>query len=255
MGHDKTKSPVTIRRNGRSRSTEMSGHDGPKYAEGEPGGVSVPVQAFRIDAREVTVDQYRACVEAGKCSTPLTHEQNQYCNYGNPTRGDHPVNCLDWDQALAYCRAQGGRLPTEPEWEKAARAGAKTRYPWGRNASCKEAILDEVSPAPAPREPDGCYRDSTWPVASRAPNALGLYDMSGNAGEWTANWYAPDALTAYYARGDLSGPARGRQRVVCGGSWDENRPNVRVSFRNVKSPKQDGAIYGSIGFRCAYDAE
>lgn len=231
-----------------------SGDDACESDEGPTGGVRVEVPAFLIDAREVTVDQYRACVQAGQCSEPLTRQQNQYCNYGDPQRGDHPVNCLDWDQAQTYCRVHGGRLPSEPEWEKAARAGSATRYPWGEVASCGEAILDEVSPAPSKREPDGCYRDSTWPVASRAPNALGLYDMSGNAGEWTASWYAPDALSAYYARGRLAGPEQGRQRVVRGGSWDENRPNLRVSFRNVKPPRQDGAIYGSIGFRCAYDA-
>lgn len=229
------------------------GDDWCERDEGSPGGVTVPVPTFFIDATEVTVRQYRDCVDAGKCSVPLTHQQNKYCNYGNPERGDHPVNCVDWDQAVAYCRAHAGRLPTEPEWEKAARAGTASRYPWGQMASCEQTIVDEVSPAASDREPDGCYLDSTWPVASRAPNALGLYDMSGNAGEWTANWYAPDALTAYYAKGALGAPAQGRQRVVRGGSWDENRPNVRVSFRNVKPPKQDGAIYGSIGFRCAYD--
>ncbi len=219
--------------------------------EGPAGGTTVNVPAFRIDPREVTVAEYRDCVAAGQCSEPLTFARNKYCNYDAPGRDDHPVNCLDWSQAVAYCAAHGGRLPYEAEWEKAARAGSTTPYSWGDKVGCEQAILDPVSPAPSQREPDGCYRDTTWPVASRPANALGLYDMHGNVGEWTANWYAPDAIAREYARGNLAGPDQGVRRVVRGGSWDENRPNLRSSFRNVKPPEQGGAIYGSIGFRCA----
>ena len=221
--------------------------------EGPAGGVPVSVPTFFMDIHEVTVADYRACVAEGNCAQPLTNKRNQYCNYDHPERDQHPVNCLDWAQAVAYCTAAGGRLPSEPEWERAARAGSTSRYPWGQQVSCAEAILDEVSPAPSNREPDGCYTDATWPVGSRPPNALGLYDMHGNAGEWTASWYGPDAIATHYARGNMAGPAQGRQRVVRGGSWDENRPNLRSSFRNVKPPRQGDAIYGSIGFRCVAD--
>lgn len=101
---------------------------------------------------------------------------------------------------------------------------------------------------------DGCYTDATWPVGSRPANALGLYDMHGNVGEWTATWYSPDAIVGLHANGELSGPAEGRQRVVRGGSWDENRLNLRSSFRNVKPPQQGDSIYdGTIGFRCVAD--
>lgn len=221
--------------------------------EGVAGGVSVKVPAFHIDAREVTVADYEACLKAGACTRPKDHERNQYCNLGGEGRSDHPINCVDWQQAVDYCAWKGGRLPFEAEWEKAARGGSASRYSWGEQVSCKEAVLDEVSPAKSEKEPDGCYTDATLPVASRAPNAFGLYDMHGNAGEWTANWYEKAAL-ARYASGDLKGPAEGRQKVVRGGSWDENRPNLRASFRNVKPPVSGRAIYGSIGFRCAADA-
>lgn len=222
--------------------------------EGPPGGITVVIPAFQLDRNEVTVAEYRDCVDAGRCMPPLTHQRNQYCNYDAPGCDDHPVNCVDWDQAVAYCAANAGRLPTEPEWEYAARAGSTSRYPWGESVDCLHAIVDEVSPEPSEREPDGCYTDATWVVGSRPPNVFGLHDMHGNAGEWTANWYAPDAISALYAQGDLAEPADGRQRVVRGGSWDENRPNLRSSFRNVKPPKQGDAIYGSVGFRCAADA-
>lgn len=221
--------------------------------EGSPGGTTVEVPAFLIDRHEVTVADYRRCVAAGKCTPPKTHRRNRYCNYDAPGRDGHPVNCIDWSQAAGYCAWTGGRLPTEPEWEKAARAGSTSPYPWGHAVGCDQAILDPVSPAPSSREPDGCYEDSSWPVGSRAPNALGIHDMHGNIGEWTAGWYAPDAIERFYARGELGGPASGRQRVARGGSWDENRPNLRSSFRNVKPPAQGDAIYGSIGLRCAAD--
>lgn len=217
------------------------------------GGSRVEVPAFLLDRREVTVAEYRACVEQGHCSPPKTHQRNKYCNYDAPGRDPHPVNCVDWQQAADYCASQGARLPREAEWEKAARAGSNTAYPWGKAVGCEQAILDPVSPAASDKEPDGCFKDSSWPVASRPANAWGLFDMHGNVGEWTANWYAPDAITALYAKADLDGPTQGARRVVRGGSWDENRPNLRSSFRNVKPPEQGGAIYGSIGFRCASD--
>lgn len=221
--------------------------------EGPPGGVKVFVPAFRIDAYEVSVADYERCLTAGKCTRPKDHRRNGYCNLGAPDRADHPVNCVDWNQALAWCQWQGGRLPYEAEWEKAARAGSTTRYPWGRQVSCRNAILDDGKTTGSVKgEPDGCGEDRTWPRGSRPPNALGLYDMHGNAGEWTMNWYAPDAIARLYATGKLDRPIEGQRKVVRGGSWDENPPNLRSSFRNVKPPVSGEAVYGSIGFRCVY---
>lgn len=221
--------------------------------EGRPGGVQVAVPAFLIDSREVTVADYRRCMKAGKCNRPKDFQRNKYCNLGAPGRENHPINCVDWQQAVDYCAFVGGRLPYEAEWEKAARGGTTSRYPWGQTATCREAIHDDgKTTGSVPNEHDGCGEDRSWPVASRPANPLGLYDMHGNAGEWTANWYSPNGLTRY-ATGDLKGPASGRQRVVRGGSWDENSPNLRSSFRNVKPPVSGDSVYGSIGFRCAYD--
>lgn len=222
--------------------------------EGSAGGTKVEVGIFAIDTHEVSVADYRACMTAGQCTRPKDHKRNKYCNLDAPGRDKHPVNCVDWDQAAAYCAWRGGRLPYEAEWEKAARAGSTSRYPWGEQVSCEHAILDDGrTMGSVPGEPDGCGEDRTWERGNRAPNALGLYDMHGNAGEWTANWYAPDGI-ARYAGGDLQGPPDGRQKVVRGGSWDENRDNLRSSFRNVKPPVSGKAVYGSIGFRCAYPA-
>lgn len=221
----------------------------------EKPSTKVAVPAFLIDAKEVTVAEYRACVAAGKCKAPKTHSRNQYCNYDAPKRDTHPVNCIDWADAQAYCTTQGKRLPREAEWEKAARAATATPYSWGKTASCRETIANDGKTTGSVKgELDGCGEDRTWSVASRAPNAWGLYDMLGNAGEWVANHYAPDAL-AHYAKGVLDYPAAGDERVVRGGSWDEKLKNIRASFRNSKPPVSGDVVYGSIGFRCARDAQ
>lgn len=222
--------------------------------EGVPGGTTVKVNSFKIDRYEVSVSDYRGCIKSGKCSRPKDHKRNKYCNYDAKGRDEHPVNCVDWDQAQQYCGWQGGRLPYEAEWEKAARAGSNTRYSWGQDISCKNAILDDgKTMGSVPNEPDGCGEDRTWKRGSRKPNGYGLYDMYGNAGEWVSNWYAKDAISKLYVNGKLKEPINGQQKLVRGGSWDENKNNLRSSFRNVKPPQSGKAVYGSIGFRCAYD--
>ena len=220
--------------------------------ENTEGGIKVMVPGFYIDRNEVTVAEYEACMKEGKCKRPKDHARNKYCNLGEPTRQNHPINCVDWDEALSYCKWKGKRLPYEAEWEKAARAGTTTRYPWGQEVDCKHAILDDgETMGSVPNEPDGCGEDRTWDIGSRDANGFQLYDMHGNAGEWTMNWYTPKAISELYALGDLSGPEKGKQRVVRGGSWDENKKNLRSSYRNVKPPVSGKSIYGSIGFRCA----
>ena len=222
--------------------------------EGKPGGTAVQVNAFKIDKHEVSVADYRHCIKAGKCTRPKDFKRNKYCNYGASGRDNHPINCVDWEQAVAYCSWRGGRLPYEAEWEKAARAGSTSRYPWGQEVNCKHAILDDGKTMGSVKgEPDGCGEDRTWQRGSRSANKWGLYDMHGNAGEWIANWYAADAIQRLYAAGDLAGPAAGQRKLVRGGSWDENRANLRSSYRNVKFPVSGQAVYGSIGFRCVYE--
>lgn len=221
--------------------------------EGPQGGTAVSVPEFKLDRREVTVAEYQQCMDAGQCTRPKDHARNKYCNVGLAERNDHPANCVDWSEAVSYCQWKGKRLPAEAEWEKAARAGSSSRYPWGQEVSCANAILDDGKTlASAGDEPDGCGEDRSWPVGSRPANALGLFDMHGNVGEWTSVWYTPQGIAEYRA-GKLDGPVKGKRRVVRGGSWDESKLNLRSSFRNVKPPASGKSIYGSIGFRCAKD--
>ncbi len=221
----------------------------------EKPSVKVNVPAFKIDTKEVTVVEYRACVLNGKCQIPKTHSRNQYCNYDAPKRDSHPVNCIDLADAKNYCSIQGKRLLREAEWEKAARAGTPSTYSFGKQVSCKNVIANDGKTTGSVKdEMDGCGEDSTWPVASREPNALGIYDMHGNVGEWVANSYAADAL-AHYANGELDYPSTNANNVTRGGSWDEKLNNVRASYRGSKPSVSGNVVYGSIGFRCAQDMQ
>ncbi len=184
----------------------------------------VVMPSFDLDRTEVTMDAYEACVKAGACRP--THVEHPFCNAKLGGRGDHPVNCVEWGDAEAYCKFAGKRLPTEREWEYAASGGAERRkFSWG----------DE--------EPDGarsCYtHPGTCPVASFAPGAFGLYDVSGNVWEWTSSWFTP-----YPEEG-----AAGQHKVYRGGSWSRRFPKwLRNRLRNRYKPTEWSA---SLGVRCA----
>jgi formylglycine-generating enzyme required for sulfatase activity len=142
------------------------------YDDEKPGR-RVFVAAFRIDKTEVTVAQYGRCVQAGGCSSPDTRSG---CNYGTGGRDEHPVNCVDWQQADTYCRWAGKRLPTEAEWEKAARGRDGRIYPWGNQWDTSRANVGSGGTVAV-----GSYASGASPY--------GALDMSGNVWEWTADWY------------------------------------------------------------------
>ena len=196
----------------------------------------VSVAAFRLAATEVTVAQYAACVRAGACSAPDT---GGYCNWGVPGREDHPVNCVDYEQARAYARWAGARLPSEAEWEYAARDGGQDkRYPWGSAwPTCKLAVLY------SPESDFGCGRDSTFPVCSKRKGNTrrGLCDMIGNVWEWVDDAYAPYGAA----------PAAGARRVVRGASWHSFTSVAGTRVRGSNAPSYRG---GDVGFRLAADA-
>ena len=187
-------------------------------------GRRLALDAFRIDRTEVRVNEYTACVSAGSCTPPATGGD---CNWNVPERGDHPVNCVDWGQASSYCAWVGKRLPTEHEWEKAARGTDGRLYPWGNSdPGCYLAVIAGDGSA-------GCGHGSTSPVASLADgrSPFGLFDMAGNVLEWTAG-------------------ADGGMRIARGGSWRGDASPARASSRE-RVPS--GARDARLGFRCATD--
>ena len=211
----------------------------------EKPGRKVWLDEYFIDRTEVTIGQYRACVEAGSCKEPRSKSDSKYCNWGHSGREDHPINCVDWNQAEAFCRWAGKRLPTEAEWEKAARGTEGRKYPWGnREASCDYAVMDDGG--------DGCGKDRTWPVCAkeRGNSPYGLCDMAGNVWEWVSDWYGEE----YYESGATRNPKGskyGEYRVLRGGCWGLYPWYLRASsrFRSLPSLR----YYGS-GFRCARGA-
>lgn len=200
----------------------------------------VTLDAYWIDLYEVTNGQYGVCVQAGACAAPSRWSSALRARYyGNYLYNSYPVLYVSWHDAASYCAWAGKRLPTEAEWEKAARgAGGELAYPWGNGApTCYHANFQ------------GCLYD-TAAVGSHGAGAspYGVQDMAGNVWEWVADWYAED----YYAHAPASnprGPAEGTERVVRGGSWFEEARWVHSTARVADLPT---ARYDRLGFRCAW---
>jgi len=208
---------------------------------------TVTLDAFWIDKTEVTNAQYRECVEAGACTASAYADESDY-------NGDQqPVVGVDWSQAKAYCEWAGVRLPTEAEWEKAARGTDGRTYPWGNEWDVQTTrrcnFSDKNDPTgPSDTEADDGYA-RTAPVGSYLAGAspYGVLDMAGNVWEWVADWYDAD----YYDNSpgnNPKGPNSGGSRVLRGGSWSDVWFYVRAASRSDYSPSGRGNY---IGFRCA----
>ncbi|MCA9709250.1 MAG: SUMF1/EgtB/PvdO family nonheme iron enzyme [Myxococcales bacterium] len=207
----------------------------------------VYLDRYWIDRTEVTMAAYTACVDAGACTEPTAGDE---CNWGVAGREDHPVSCVTWFQAEAYCGwVDGGarRLPTEAEWEKAARGTDGRTYPWGEAPAptCSHVVMYEEALGER-----GCGMGSTWPVGSKPMGAspYGVLDLPGSVWEWVADWFAFSYDPTQTV--NPTGPTEGTSRVVRGGSWETNGGSTfRTSDRDAWGP--DVTYQGVMGFRCA----
>ena len=210
---------------------------------------TVYLDAFCIDQTEVTNTQYRACVEAGVCDAPL---DTTY--YDDTSYAQHPVVYVGWNDADAYCWWAGKRLPTEAEWEKAARGTDGRLYPWGNTFDGSKLNFCDKNCSEDRRDTsvDDGYAD-TAPVGSYPAGAspYGALDMAGNVWEWVADW----ADSGYYSQSpgrNPPGPDSGEKRVMRGGSWGGELFHVRNANRGWDLPDTRDT---SVGIRCARDAE
>jgi formylglycine-generating enzyme required for sulfatase activity/serine/threonine protein kinase len=231
----------------------------------------VALKPFCIDELEATVDAYKACSDSGRCKRAGSTNEwdgiadkerkafDPLCNIRDPdAKAKHPINCVDWEMADKFCREAGKRLPTESEWEFAARGPDGRKYPWGDddptatrlNACGKECMawgLKNGIEEKAMYDQDDGFAN-TAPVGSfpKGASRYGVKDVVGNVWEWVADWYGPYEKTE---QKDPKGPAEGTERVIRGGAWNGSYASwVRPTFRYKDAPTKRS--YG-IGFRCA----
>ncbi|MCB9568900.1 MAG: SUMF1/EgtB/PvdO family nonheme iron enzyme [Myxococcales bacterium] len=215
---------------------------------------TVWIQTFYLDVDEVTYAEYKACMKTRRCppSGP---------GYSDFNRPRQPINGISWYDAVAYCTAHGKRLPTEAQWEKAARGPDGETHPWGDEpATCERAIIRDATGRGCGVRKEGSKPETgrPWEVGSRPAYRYGLRDMSGNSWEWVADWYAP----SYEACGedclgvDPIGPCGGeescpghRRKIVRGGSWYWPAEYATAIYRRAHVP--ENRPFHHFGFRCA----
>jgi formylglycine-generating enzyme required for sulfatase activity len=211
---------------------------GPTHESEQP-LTQVTLGAYCLDRTEVTASAYAACVRARACTAP---RGTLRATYGVESKSQHPVNFVDWRQSSAYCRWSGGRLPTEAEWEYAARGREGRRYPWG--AEPPTAVRAQWSGGCGLL---GCV-GTTAPVGTRAMGRswVGADDLAGNVWEWVADWHGryPGGVVT-----DPRGARTGTARVLRGGSWvNDDALWMRSAFRFWGRPTLRSS---DVGFRCA----
>jgi len=217
---------------------------GGSFADHTP-ALAVTLSNHFLDAYEVTVGRYRACVEAGACVAPVV-ASGVSCAYTIASGASEalPVNCVTWEQSRLFCKWDGRKLPTEAEWEFAVRGTNDRSYPWGSDKTCDRAVLARYSGGPCAGISGPMVVGSMLSGASPE----GIFDLAGNAAEWVSDWAGSYSSTVQV---DPPGPVGGAVKILRGGSWD-NAWSAGLAYARMS---MDPTAKGSWGFRCARDAE
>jgi formylglycine-generating enzyme required for sulfatase activity len=202
----------------------------------------VRLRPFAIDRLEVSAGDYDRCAERGPCAPRPTHAGG-----GTLRQSQLPATMVRWSDAQAYCLDRGGRLPTEAEWEYAARGPSRRTYPWGDAFDRYRANAGRFAPDPF-ETADGFAELAPVGSFPSGATASGIFDLAGNVEEWVADWYAPEYPPA--SADNPTGPEQGEERVIRGGSYVHGGPWIRGAARGHDSPNVRRAWRG---FRCAYD--
>ncbi|OGO28460.1 MAG: hypothetical protein A2Z16_09140 [Chloroflexi bacterium RBG_16_54_18] len=214
-----------------------SENDEPQSRPDEKPKQAIYLDAFWIDRTEVTNSMYATCVREGSCGVPSqTSSRRNLFYYGQEAFDDYPVIFVSWNDADRYCTWAGRRLPSEAEWEKAARGVDSRIYPWGNEPA--SSLLANYNNQVGDTTRTGSYPSGVSPY--------GVLDLAGNVAEWVADWFDPK----YYLSAAVinpPGPDQGEFRVQRGGSWLNQAHVIRTAYRLWNYP--DSSFEG-IGFRC-----
>jgi formylglycine-generating enzyme required for sulfatase activity len=247
----------------------FQGSDAKDARDNEKPAHNVALAEFCMDLYEVTAGEYKACSDAGRCKrisnevdwpkiTPTDKKiYTPLCTFGDPERANHPINCVSWDLASLYCKANGKRLPTEAEWEYATRGPDGRVYPWGDEAPTEKHLNACGSECVAWGKAHQVSLTALYPASDEFPTTapvgkfeagrsrFGPYDVVGNVWEWVADW---DGAYTAEDKSNPTGPSAGARKVIRGGAWNGSFASwLRPSFRYAQDPK---AQSHGIGFRC-----
>ncbi len=207
----------------------------------------VAVSSFFITGHEIPAAAYRDCVQSGWCSGEMVNREGRFATFSQRDKIDVPITGVSWDGAQRFCAWMGGRLPTEAEWELAARGTDGRRFPWGNEAGCATAERDQAGRWSRKMSVPPCgSAGPRAPAELRGHSPYGAIGMAGNVWEWTADWYAPDAYAGHGAS-NPTGPSAGEARVQRGGGWSDDVAGLRSAGRQAIPPR---AKLHDVGFRC-----
>ena len=212
---------------------------------------TVTLDAFWIDKTEVTLGMYALCVDRHVCHEPIHGDSPTRTWYwGNPEFLNYPVTWVNWNMAQTYCEWAGRRLPTEAEWEKAARGTVQQTYPWGQTFDASRAnSCDANCPKKYANKNFNDNYGDTAPVDA-FPNGVSMFgalNLSGNVSEWVADWYSAGYYSSSSSTSNPPGPQNGEKHILRGGSWLRFPINLRLVTRSSQIPDYTS---NDVGFRC-----